>query len=148
MTGPFARLSLLAALAAAPLTGCEDRADNEARLLVDRIRAVDAEAPAADRRAHLEQLRGVALAEPRFVAIRDGCVRGHEALLLAEDEQERARVLLGALTQNGGGPADARAPTISAALDASNAAVERAGPLLTQCQSDVAALDAEVGRRR
>ena len=84
------------------------------------------------------------------MGVRDTCVRGHRALLEAEDQQAEAAQALGRLT---GGQDDvpiprAEAAEIEGAIGRSNDAIEQARLELTRCQDEVADLDRRYSKRR
>ena len=124
------------------LAGCEDRRDNEERLLLDRASHVDHDAPEPIRAQQIEDLATVVLQTDELATLRDMCVEGHRALLEAETEQARAGQELAALS---GGDPNARIPTekarsVADAIQASSSALERARELLRSCQAELAEL--------
>lgn len=126
---------------------CDDRAENEERLLLDRAGRIDRDAPIPLRRQQIEDLEGLALRTEALVEIRDACVQGHLALVRAEEEQARAGR---ALAEVSDGDPDRRVPRekaaeIEAAIRASNEAVEEARNLLHRCEDELAALRTKHG---
>lgn len=122
--------------------GCEDRRDNEERLLLDRASRVDHEAPEPIRAQQIQDLATVVLQTEDLVALRDTCVEGHRALLEAETEQARAGRELAALSD---GDPEAQIPiekarSVEQAIRASNDALGRARELLRHCQDELSAL--------
>lgn len=117
--------------------GCGDHASTEAKAFLDRVERIDISAPPADRRPYVDALEGLHLDTAEIVTARDACVRGHRALLDAEEAQLEAARALGALTD---GNADARispeeASRIEATIQRSSASVEEARGLLERCQN-------------
>jgi hypothetical protein len=111
------------------LAGCEDRRDNEERLLLDRAQQID-------------DLATVVVQTEELVTLRDGCVEGHRALLEAETEQARAGRELAVLSD---GNPEAQIPiekarSVEQAIRASNDALARARELLRRCQEELSAL--------
>ncbi|MCS6799029.1 MAG: hypothetical protein NZ898_10955 [Myxococcota bacterium] len=126
--------------------GCGKSRDEQARLLVETARRIDPDAPPSERRSAVERLRALPLAEPALAEVRETCVQGHDALLEAESQQDRARRLLEVL-ERGGGSGAAGGSQVRQALDASEAALGRARPLLERCQSRLARLERGPRRR-
>ncbi len=130
--------------------GCGDWKRHEARLLLDRMDRIDVnEAPDA-RRPEVEALEQLPLESTEARRVRDLCVKGHEALLSAEQEASLARGSLDRDAPVGSGKtipaADAR--RIDQALVRSNDALAHASRLLVKCQDEVASLSSRYGRRR
>jgi hypothetical protein len=128
---PLAALPLLAA--------CESRARNEANLLLDRLERIDDEGPVPGRRAALDAVRRLGLAEEEVVAVRDACVRAHDALLTAEEQQGEARALL-ERAESGGRVGAEAAADIERRILASAAGVERARELFPSCHDGMRGL--------
>lgn len=140
---------LLAFALSAP--GCGSREENEARLFLDRVATIDDSAPPARRRPQVEALAALPLETDAIRTARDTCVRAHEALLEAEEEQASARGRLSDVTTRAGGGAavpDDERRAIESAIARSNAALGRARDLLPRCQSEVAALETRHAGRR
>lgn len=129
------------------LTGCDDRAANEERLLVDRADRIDPSAPIPIRRQQIGDLEGLALRSESLVELRDTCVEGYRALIRAEEEQARAGRSLAEVTEGDrGGPlSPEKAAEIEAAIEASNTAVDEARGLLRRCQDELARLKSKHG---
>jgi hypothetical protein len=124
------------------LGGCEDRRDNEERLLLDRASRVDHDAPEPIRAQQIDDLATVVVQTEELVALRDGCVEGHRALLEAETEQARAGRELAVLSD---GNPEAQIPiekarSVEQAIRSSNDALARARELLRRCQEELSAL--------
>lgn len=66
----------------------------QARALLERIAALDPQAPLERRAGQLERLRELPLRHPDLVRARDACQKAHSGLLSAEAEQTLVRARL------------------------------------------------------
>lgn len=146
MSRPLAPL-LFVALA---LLGCgDDRVRNEAMLFLDRYGAIDQSAPTDVRRPLVEELRDLTLVTPDVVNARDACVEAHLMLLEAEDRHAAARDELLRATEGGERPLEVDAAArVEAAMEESNAAIERSPALFERCYREVRGLERRFHRRR
>jgi hypothetical protein len=140
----------LAGLAPIALAGCgDDRVRNEAMLFFDRYERIDQEQPPAVRRPLVEALEGLTLVTPDVVHARDACVEAHTMLLEAEERHAAAREELLAATEGGERPLEVDAAArIEAAIEESNAAIERSPALFERCYREVRSLEGRFHRRR
>ncbi|MBK8170463.1 MAG: hypothetical protein IPK60_08970 [Sandaracinaceae bacterium] len=116
--------------------GCNGRARNEAKLFLDRYGAISKESPIAQRRAQVQELRRLALSVDEVIAARNVCANMQEALITAEDTTARAQALYRqhAPQRDTDDPMSGEmANSIQHLIDQSDAAVERARDLLSQC---------------
>jgi hypothetical protein len=155
-----ARRRSLAALAAASVTGAavalvalvgcgDDRVRNEAMLFLDRYERIDQEQPVDVRRPLVEELRDLSLVTPDVVHARDACVDAHMMLLEAEERHAAAREELMRATEGGDHPLEVDAAArIEAAIEESNAAIERSPALFERCYREVRSLEGRFHRRR
>jgi hypothetical protein len=132
-------LGLCAVICALALGACENRTRNEASLLLDRLERIDDEGPVPRRRAALEAVRRLGLGEAEVVAVRDACVRAHDALLTAEEQQREARDLLERAEASGRLGAEVAAD-IERRIGASTTGIERARALFPPCHEGMRAL--------
>ena len=124
-------LALLASLLGA---GCADNERNEAQLLIDRLERVEEDSPIAVRRRELARVRQLGVSSDEVVRVRDACVRAHEALLTAEQEQQSARAALERATGAGAQLSQTDAARIASAIERSDQAIARSRGLFPACQ--------------
>jgi hypothetical protein len=146
---PTVRLSVSLSLTLA-LSACgDDRVRNEAMLFFDRYERIDQEQPPEVRRPLVEALEGLTLVTPDVVHARDACVEAHTMLLEAEERHAAAREELLRATEGGDRPLEVDAAArIEAAIEESNAAIERSPALFERCYREVRSLEGRFHRRR
>ena len=139
-------LLLLLSLA---LCACnDDRSRNEAMLFLDRYDEFDVDDPLEERRAAINEIRGLALSDEDVLRARDACADAYGALIEAEDLHASARDQLGvATTTDGQLPADI-SHQIETAIEQSGQALERSRSLLPRCTREVHALETRFHHRR
>lgn len=71
--------------------------------LVARLVQIDDDGAHRDRMVQIDNLASMYVTDQLLLRLRDGCVRGHRALIAAEEEQARARALLEELRSKGEG---------------------------------------------
>ncbi len=144
---PLRLLAVALGLAAVLGAGCEDAERNEAQLLLDRLARVEDDGPVALRRRALDSVGRLGLAAPEVVRVRDACVRAHDALLTAEQEQEGARAALERATASGAQLAPDAAERIAGAIARSDQAIARSRALFPACQDGQRSLALRFGGR-
>lgn len=131
------RLSILVVAALfLSLVGCDGRARNEAKLFLDRYGAISKDSPIETRRAQVRALRALALSVDEIKIARNRCASMQEALISAEDSTARAqRLYREHAPEHPTDPpmAAATANEIQHLIDQSDAAVETARALLSEC---------------
>jgi hypothetical protein len=137
-------LGLVALLGAG---GCEGAERNEAQLLLARLARVEDDGPVALRRRALDEVGRLGLAAPEVVRVRDACVRAHDALLTAEQEQESAKSALERATTSGAQLAPDAAERIAASIARSDEAIARSRALFPACQDGQRSLALRFGGR-
>lgn len=144
------RPSGLVLVYAALLLACDDgRTRNEAMLFLDRYEVIQIDQPLAERRPLVEALERLALSDADVDRARDACVEAHRSLLDAEARHDDARhELVEAMGDDGREVPPEVAARIEAAIDESNAAVERSPALFSTCYREVRALESRFRRRR
>ncbi len=146
MTTPRA----LACVSALALAACDDgRARNEAMLFLDRYQVIEIDDPIEERGPLVEALERLALSDADVDRARDTCVEAHRSLLDAEERHAAARhELVTAMGEEGAEVPPDVAARIEAAIDESNAAIERSPALFSSCYREVRALESRFHRRR
>lgn len=139
---------LLPLLLLPSLAACGE-SENEARLFLERYDRLDP-VDVASRRALVEDLRAMPLSSEEVKRARDVCADLHESFLVAEAASAEARA---ALAEYQLLEATARSPEgaaeIEAAIERSQAAIERADSLKEGCLGRVERLKTRyAGRRR
>jgi hypothetical protein len=127
--------------------GCEGAERNEAQLLLARLARVEDDGPVALRRRALDEVSRLGLAAPEVVRVRDACVRAHDALLTAEQEQESAKSALERATTTGAQLAPDAAERIAASIARSDEAIARSRALFPACQDGQRSLALRFGGR-
>lgn len=131
------------------LMGCEDRARNEARLVLARIETIDHDAPTPQRKAFVASLKALSLSSTEVRQVRDACVRAHQALIDAETEKETAsrqlEVMERAEKNKALAPGGGR--SVAEALRRSEAAVARVRESFPVCEREALALARRYGPR-
>jgi hypothetical protein len=118
------------------LAGCGDRAENEARLFLDRSELLTLEGAVEGREQMIAAVEALPLTNEEVMAVRDACVRGHRALIEAEVAQREATV---ELNRASGGREDSKIPAAEAAriqamIDRSNTKIRESGEELEACE--------------
>jgi hypothetical protein len=131
-------------------SGCDDgTARNDAMLFLDRYQVIEIDQPAAERRPLVEALERLAITNVDVVRARDACVEAHVSLLDAEERHAAARhELLEAIGDEGREVPPEVAARIEAAIDESNAAIERSPALFSTCYREVRTLESRFRTRR
>ena len=132
--GAVAALILIGALGC----GSENSRAEQARALLERIAAVNPDAPRAQRARQLEQLRAVPLQDPELARVRDACALAHAGLLEAEGEQEAVRVRLDRAGDGGLPPLEVLA--MQAALAQAGEKLRAAHGMLPECEGQTRVL--------
>ncbi|MDH5490615.1 MAG: hypothetical protein OEY14_01450 [Myxococcales bacterium] len=136
----------MALLLGAPLSACGESEQNEGRLLLDRIEALEG-LPVPVRAALIEELSELPLRSEALLTTRDRCVDMHRALVLAEQNTAEARQIITAAEQGGDVP-PAELRRVPGLLAGSDEAVEQARERRTECQRGLSSLRMRLGRRR
>lgn len=133
------RRSLLLLLVLTSLAGCAE-SGNEARLFLERYDRLDP-VDVGSRSALVDDLRAMPLSSEEVRRARDVCAELHESFLVAERSSGEARAALAEyqlLEATERSPE--RAAAIEAAIERSQAAIERADSLKESCLGQVAGL--------
>lgn len=127
--------------------GGEDREAREAKLFLDRVRAIDISDPVETRQERVDALERLVLSTERVKEARDVCLRFHRSLLDAETGAAEVRSALDALPpeQQHAGPETSR---IAQRLRESNAAAAQAERLQPECEAKTASLATRYQPRR
>jgi hypothetical protein len=142
-------LLLLALVISVPSCSCNDeRTRNEAMLFLDRYEDVDVDDPLEQRRAMIEDLRGLALSDEDVSRARNACVDAYTALIEAEDLHAAASAQVDVVSRSGGDPPPDIQAQIEHDIEGSGAAIERSRELLPTCTREVNALETRFHRRR
>ncbi len=135
-------------------SGCGDSERDQARLLLDRIEAVDIRAPHREREVQLAELEAFRLGSGRLAEVRDLCLEAHRALISAEKQQAVAREALRTAGSakglaNGELPADSpQVSTAAAAIESSDRQLGHAKRAFPKCQREIRALALRFAERR
>lgn len=133
---------LLACALLVVVAGCGDRKKAEARMVVDRVRAIDPYSAVAVRGKLVDGLAKLDVQAPDVRKVRDACVHAHRELLEAEGLQSDAKKALDQAqsAKTAGKLTDAQAERIAHTIKRSNEALVEASVLLPKCQAQVAKL--------
>lgn len=120
--------------------GCSGKkGEREAAIsLLERISALDIEAPSEARARQIDALAQLPLRDPELAHVRDQCVMAHQGLLRAELEQDGARAALevAAKRHGDGGIPPAETQAIAARIKRSNQALAEAQQALPDCDQN------------
>lgn len=146
----FLTLVVCAGVVAVLVTQCDDgSARNEAMLFLDRYQVIELDQPVDERRPLVEALERLAIANTEVDHTRDACVEAHMGLIEAEERHATARhELVEAIGHEGREVPPDVAARIDAAIEESNAAIERSPALFQICYREVRALESRFHRRR
>lgn len=122
-------------LAASLAGGCSDREKQEAKVVVQRVDALELRGDIEKRRKKVNELDKLELETKAAKQARDGCVKGHRALLDVEENQQIAKDEFGTLEG-------------ARAMKKANEALGEADELLHRCNDDVSGLKAKLRDRR
>jgi hypothetical protein len=142
-------LLAIALVVSVPACSCNDeRTRNEAMLFLDRFEEIDLDDPLEERRAAIDDIRGLALSDEDVLRARDMCVEAHDALIEAEDQHAAARHQVVVASTGGAEIPPDIAEQVERAIDESGRAIERSRELFPRCTREVNALEARFHRRR
>jgi hypothetical protein len=128
--------------------GCRTERD-EARILFDRLDAVDVQLDHAARAPRVDDLQALSLEEAQLARMRDDCVAAHRALIEAEAQQQTARKALSrAEAQTEGSLDPAEAARLTEVIGRSQEAYERAKALFPACERHKRSLAMRFSGRR
>lgn len=129
-----------AALCVLFISGCggENSERMQSKALLNRIAAVDLQAPLVERKHQIEALRALPLNVPALVALRERCAQAHAGLLDAEREQADARQQLDDVNAAGRDPA--ALSRIAALLTHAGETLRTARTALPGCEQSIRAL--------
>jgi len=129
------------------LASCGASEENEARLILDRIDAI--EAPTLDeRRRRVDQLAATPVETPRVLNVRDRCAELHDMLLRSEEKTQEARQLVEGMERGRLEATEERQARVERLLEESAEAVSETRVLRAPCQDALTDVRARYDPRR